>query len=391
MKTRSIALALVFAFAPVALGTPAFAQPAADDPTIKEARARFQEGVGFYDKGEFEKARAAFLQAYSLRKHPAVLLNLAQSSLRSGHALEAAQYFQRYLRDSKDLSPAQRADAERGLSEARQKLGRIEIVAAAGSMLMIDGEGVGTAPLADPVDVEPGAHKVKAGNEEQSITTVAGQKSTAKFGAGGGAPAPVPLPLPPPPTPTSNTPATPQPPPTDSGTAGSTAAPPPTGADNAGTAQPKKSLLAPPATMVPVYVGGMVALVGAGIAIGVGVIAKSSAQNSADSVASEIRKNGGHGPTATTPGSCGSTITADVTKFGKACAALADDNNKVDTDALVGNIGLAIGVAGAAFAVGWYLFAPKKSAEPTTGTWKAPKITPILGTQQNGLSLSGEF
>src|SRR6266850_1224616 len=103
MKTRSIALALVFALTPMAVGAPAFAQPA-DDPTIKAARARFQEGVGFYDKGEFENARAAFLQAYALRKHPAVLLNLAQSSLKSNHTLEASKYFQQYLRESQNLS-----------------------------------------------------------------------------------------------------------------------------------------------------------------------------------------------------------------------------------------------------------------------------------------------
>ena len=62
-----------------------------------------------------------------------------------------------------------------------------------------------------------GLYKVKAGNEEQSITTVAGQKATAKFGGGGGA-VPVPVPLPAPPTPATSTPATPQPtPPTDQG------------------------------------------------------------------------------------------------------------------------------------------------------------------------------
>ena len=364
------------------MGTPAFAQPA-DDPTIKAARARFQEGVAFYDKGEYENARAAFLQAYALRKHPAVLLNLAQSSLRSGHALEASKFFQQYLRESSNLSPAQRADAERGLSEARQKVGRIEVSAPTGAIITVDSEGVGTAPLADAVDVEPGPHKVKAGNEEQSVSVNAGQKVSAKFG--GGAPAPVPVPVPvPTPAPTGNTPATPAPP-TDSGTP-----PPPPPATDTGPKPEKKSLFARPANVAPVYIGGGIAVAGIGVAIGVGVIAKSSAQNSADSVAAEIRKNGG------TQGICSSTKTADVNKFGKACAALSDDNSKVDTDATVGNIALAVGIAGAAFAVGWYLFAPKRDdagKEKTTetmGTWKAPVISPMIGST-NGLSLSGAF
>src|SRR5262245_63617281 len=128
MKTRSLAAVLLLAFAPVAFGAPAFAQPA-DDPTIKAARARFQEGVAFYDKGEYEQARAAFLQAYALKKHPAVLLNLAWSSLKSGHVLEGKKYFEQFLNEAKDATDKQRADANDGLSQAKAKLGRIDIQA----------------------------------------------------------------------------------------------------------------------------------------------------------------------------------------------------------------------------------------------------------------------
>src|SRR4029078_810475 len=107
----------------------AHAQAPTDDATTKAARARFQEGVGLYDKGQYEAARAAFLQAYALRKHPAVLLTLAQSSLRSGRALEGAKYFNQFLRESTNATAAQRADAEKGLVEARMKIGRLEVSA----------------------------------------------------------------------------------------------------------------------------------------------------------------------------------------------------------------------------------------------------------------------
>ncbi len=96
---RSFAVAALLALAPTVFPQPAFAQPAAAaaDPTVAAARARFSEGVQFYDKGEYENARASFLQAYALHKHPAVLINLAQSALRSGHTLEADRFFTRYL------------------------------------------------------------------------------------------------------------------------------------------------------------------------------------------------------------------------------------------------------------------------------------------------------
>ena len=162
MHTRNLTFALLVAFAPIALHAPAaFAQAgqAGSDPSINAARARFQEGVDFYDKGQYENARAAFLQAYALRKHPAVLLNLAQSSLRANHTLDAARYFQQYLRDSTGLTAAQRADAEKSLAEARQKLGHIEVTALPGAEISVDNERVGTAPLAEPIDVDPGSRR----------------------------------------------------------------------------------------------------------------------------------------------------------------------------------------------------------------------------------------
>src|SRR3982750_3346439 len=147
MKTTSrIAAAVLVAFVSSSVPITALAQ---DDPVTMQARARFKEGVDFYDKGSYENARLAFLQAYALKKHPAVLLNLAQSSAKAGHPLEASKYFQQYLKESTTATPEQRRDAEAWLAEVRQKLGRIEIVAPAGTEISLDDkEKVGTAPFA---------------------------------------------------------------------------------------------------------------------------------------------------------------------------------------------------------------------------------------------------
>ena len=71
-RPRPLAVVLFVAFAPVAIAAPSRAQSSAEDPTTDMARTRFKEGVSFYDKGEYEQARASFLQAYALKKHPAV-------------------------------------------------------------------------------------------------------------------------------------------------------------------------------------------------------------------------------------------------------------------------------------------------------------------------------
>src|SRR4051812_3966873 len=76
---------------------------AQDDATVEMARQRFREGVQFYDQRQYEKARLAFLQAYALKPHPSVLLNLAQSELRAGKPDDAASHFSEYLKSATDV------------------------------------------------------------------------------------------------------------------------------------------------------------------------------------------------------------------------------------------------------------------------------------------------
>src|SRR5580658_10616449 len=130
MNYRCIAAAFLLSTAALTTPEMSWAQGSTDEATTSMARARFKEGVGYYDKGQFELARASFLQAYALKKHPAVLLNLAWSCIKSGHTLESARYFKQFLSDGKDvITDKQRADATDGLSQARAKLGQIDVAA----------------------------------------------------------------------------------------------------------------------------------------------------------------------------------------------------------------------------------------------------------------------
>ncbi len=365
--------------AAVTIAGPTFAQ--ADDATTKAARARFQEGVSLFDKGQYEAARAAFLQAYALRKHPAVLLNLAQSSLKSGRALEAAKYFQQFLREASNATPAQKNDAERGLSESRQKIGRIEVSAPVGSEISVDGAVVGTAPLSEPVDVEPGNHTVKArlpdgSTETKSATARAGEKVPVQLTHTKEpppvTPAPVVAPTPPPAASSPPPPPPPQNPP-----------PPATEPERTPTetftVQPSKKSFQPK-TMAPVWIGLGVAVVGAGTGVAF-YLFKQDALDSAKRTAKLIQDNGGSNAT------CASS---NPGRFSAACKALQDDVDRSNTDNTIANVGMGVGIAGAAFALGWYLFAPKKDAEPQVGTWQRPIISPMIG-QTRGLSVQASF
>ena len=61
----------------VLLTSIAGAQAQSDETATSMARERFKEGVQYFDQKQYDRARVAFLQAFALKRHPAVLLNLA--------------------------------------------------------------------------------------------------------------------------------------------------------------------------------------------------------------------------------------------------------------------------------------------------------------------------
>src|SRR5260221_1408368 len=121
---------------------------AEDDATVEMARQRFREGVQFYDQHQYEKARLAFLQAYALKAHPAVLLNLAQSELRSGHPDEAASHFSEYLRSNAGASEADKQETELGFTTAKSRAGEVMLTGdSPGAQVLVYGTEKGATPL----------------------------------------------------------------------------------------------------------------------------------------------------------------------------------------------------------------------------------------------------
>ncbi|WP_437339081.1 hypothetical protein [Sorangium sp. So ce394] len=181
MKTRACAPVLLLSlFAPAVLteagltssllGEPlCFAQ--SSDPVTEVARQRYEDGVKAYDAGRFEDARTAFLQVYALKRHPAVLLNLGQSELRSNHLEDAGKHLQQFLREHTTATPDQRAAAEKALADVKRRTGFIIVTADAnGADISVDGVLVGKAPLLDPVFVPPGKHTLFATYQDRSAT-----------------------------------------------------------------------------------------------------------------------------------------------------------------------------------------------------------------------------
>jgi outer membrane biosynthesis protein TonB len=386
---RSIAVALLLALAPGAFPSPALAQSTTDDPTTAMARARFKEGVDFFDKGSFEQARASFLQAYALKKHPAVLLNLAWSCLKSGHALEAEHYFRQYLTESKDSTDKQRADANDGLNQSHAKLGRIEVVATAGTDVSIDGEHEGSTPLGDAVYVEPGAHTVKfkgtdGATDTNSVTVLAGEKAIARFAKLVTAPPPPPAasaaePPPPPPPPPKEEEEEPKP------EEHAEAKPAPH------TDEPEPSHGSSSLSVVPAIIGGIVVVAG-GVVAGVMLNSKETAQSKANATEANITSNGGKSCVPPTP----STLQG----LAQACNSFISDNHDINTDATIGNIAIAVSGVALGVTIVYYVIAAATHHDSTAsaqsggaaqGFFKGAVLSPEVGRQTGGLSFTASF
>jgi hypothetical protein len=168
-----LSLSLPAVLADVGLGSLALAQqqPATDQVT-EAARQKYQEGVKAFEAGKYEDARAAFLQAYALKRVPAVLLNLGQSEIRSGHHEEGGNHLQQFIREHKGASQDQVTAAETGIADAKKKTGfLIVIVNAVGAELSVDSVVIGKTPLLDPYFIKPGKHVLYATFQGSAATT----------------------------------------------------------------------------------------------------------------------------------------------------------------------------------------------------------------------------
>jgi tetratricopeptide (TPR) repeat protein len=165
MKRWYDALRLTLAaLAVLAASRAASAQPAPTPEEVQQAQVRWNEGKAYFDAGNFEAARVAFKQAYTVFPHAAFLQNLGEAELRSGRNVEAARHFTAFLRSSSSGSPAQRELAKKSLARASERLGSIIVSANIDDAeIRVDDEFVGRSPLGSfPWYVEPGRHLVTA-------------------------------------------------------------------------------------------------------------------------------------------------------------------------------------------------------------------------------------
>jgi hypothetical protein len=381
------------------------------------ARQRFREGVQYYDQHQFEKARLAFLQAYALKPHPSVLLNLAQSELRSGHPDDAASHFSQYLRVNTTATDAERQETTAGYNTAKSRVGEITLtVDPAGAQVLVDGVEKGLAPLPDPLYVLPGSHTIEARSNDRhaskSLTLSAGQSVTVQLAprgsiAAAGAPALAETAAP---TELPETGAGENPPPEQKQPEGSTTVDEKADAHvETSTTGGHQGLFEWFAATPPAWIVAGVGVVGLGVGVTMAFVSNHNHSNAnavADGILAEWNKDTGVNMMsdaerfASTPevGPC--TIPSNTNKispgrladYNANCAQYQSRKNSGDSAQTVAIVSTIVGSAAIVGTVVYYFIDRKSEGGGSASTGGVQvHVVPVMGSGQTGIGLFGSF
>ena len=142
------------------------AQPAptpAEDVDI--AKAHFNTGEVNYEHGRFADAAREFEEAYRLSGKAPLLYNVGKSYDGSNDFARALDAYQRFLAAAPPDNP-DRDFASKRVEMLQSLVGKVALGGAVdGSALTLDGKPAGTTPIAAPLVVNPGRHKLELAHE----------------------------------------------------------------------------------------------------------------------------------------------------------------------------------------------------------------------------------
>jgi hypothetical protein len=164
-------LVLTVLVAATAMAAPARAQPSptsgrgAASGDVDIARAHFNTGQAYYEHGRFEDAAHEFEEAYRLSAKAPLLYNVGKSYDGSNDFARALDAYQRFLAAG-PVDNADRDFAQKRVTLLQTLVGKIVVDGAVdGSAVTLDGKAAGTTPLAAPLVVNPGRHKLELAHD----------------------------------------------------------------------------------------------------------------------------------------------------------------------------------------------------------------------------------
>ncbi len=150
-------------------------------------RALYKKAQAAFDAGNYVQARGLFLQAWSISPGAEVALGLGQSDYELKRFRDCAEHLDFAIRKlGPTVSERVLALAKKALAEAKAQVAVLRVSTPKdGAQITVDGVAVGTAPLEQPIYLEPGNHEIAArvGNNgiARNVAVQAGQESSIRL------------------------------------------------------------------------------------------------------------------------------------------------------------------------------------------------------------------
>jgi hypothetical protein len=134
------------------------------DQHVQEASKHFQHGVELSDDGDWRAAVIEFERAYVIAPNFHVLYDIGQCHYQLHDYPAALDAFRRYLAEGQALVPPERrAKVESDIASLKGRVASLRLSASVdGAEVGVDDMVVGTTPIAAPVVVSAGRHKLTA-------------------------------------------------------------------------------------------------------------------------------------------------------------------------------------------------------------------------------------
>jgi hypothetical protein len=133
----------------------------ADD--VKAAQRKTQEGARQLEDGHAAEALRLFQEAYALTENARYQYNIGVACSALGQDVEALEAFERFAAQARGITREHRRDVEAKMDALKRKVAELEVSASeTGVEVRLDGQRLGSTPLAGPIRIKAGAHLIAA-------------------------------------------------------------------------------------------------------------------------------------------------------------------------------------------------------------------------------------
>jgi hypothetical protein len=173
VRNRSRFAGLIFLATILASAPAALAQQKADDP-VERARLHYERGLQLFNEENYDAALFEFERAYELAPSYQILYNMGRIQRQQNNYAAALRSYARYIKEGGTSIPAdRREEVEREIGVLRPRTAQITVVVNVDGAdvntddipvctATIESSCVGKSPLAAPIVVNPGRHKITA-------------------------------------------------------------------------------------------------------------------------------------------------------------------------------------------------------------------------------------